>query len=50
MLNLELALHFNKAQTAKRSELSTLRASESSKTLKPFNYLYPNIELIKGVS
>ena len=42
MLNLELALHFKIAQTAKRSELSILSASESSKTLRPFNIYHLN--------
>ena len=37
MLNLELALNFNIAQTANKSELSTLSASDSSNTLRPFN-------------
>ena len=42
ILNLELALHFKIAQTANRSELSTLSASESSITLRPFNILLKN--------
>ena len=36
MLNLEDALNFKIAQTANKSELSTLSASESSRTLRPF--------------
>ena len=41
ILNLELALKFKIAQTANKSELSTLSASESSITLKPFNINSP---------
>ena len=35
-LNLDVALIFRIAQTANKSALSTLSASESSRTLRPF--------------
>ena len=37
ILNLEDALYLKIAQTAKISEMSTSSASDSSKTLRPFN-------------
>ena len=36
MLTLDVAFIFRIAQTANKSELSTLTASESSRTLRPF--------------
>ena len=36
MLNLDVAFIFKIAQTANKSELSTLSAAESSMTLRPF--------------
>jgi len=36
MLNLDVAFIFRIAQTAYKSELSRLSASESSRTLRPF--------------
>ena len=36
MLNLDVAFIFRIAQTANKSELSILSASESSRTLRPF--------------
>ena len=43
MLNLDVAFTFRIAQTANKSELSTLSASESSRTLRPFITIKKNL-------
>ena len=50
ILNLEVALNFKIVQTANNSEYSTLSASESSNTLRPFNIIYPEISRIPGTA
>jgi len=45
MLNLDVAYIFRIAQTANKSELSTLSASESSMTLRPFISIKKNLFL-----
>ena len=45
MLNLDVAFIFRIAQTANKSELSTLSASESSRTLRPFISIKKNLFL-----
>jgi len=45
MLNLEVAFIFKIAQTANKSELSTLSASESSSALRPFISMKKNLFL-----